>query len=129
MQECTRTGAATCAEIDRLLGQRLGVVNLEVRLPLLGTERFGFFDFPYLPTELVGFLDGGLAWNEGFPGFEGGPSLVWDRATVDRIPVFSAGVSARMSLFGALVLEVYYAKPFQRPGKGMHWGVNFVPGW
>ncbi|MDE0083660.1 MAG: peptidase S9 [Gammaproteobacteria bacterium] len=129
VQECTRTGAATCAEIDRLLGQRLGVMNLEVRVPLLGTERFGLFDFPYLPTELVGFLDGGLAWNEGFPGFEGGPSLVWDNATVDRVPVFSAGVSARMSLFGALVLEVYYAKPFQRPGKGMHWGVNFVPGW
>lgn len=129
VQECTRTDSATCGEVDRLLGQRLGVMNLEVRVPLLGTERLGLFEFPYLPTELVGFFDGGLAWNEGFPGFEGGPPVVWDRNTADRVPVFSAGVSARMSLFGALVLEVYYAKPFQRPGKGMHWGVNFVPGW
>ena len=129
VQECTRTGSGTCGEVDRLLGQRLGVMNLEVRVPLLGTERLGLFEFPYLPTELVGFLDGGLAWYEGFPGFDGGPSLVWDRGTAERVPVFSAGVSARMNLFGALVVEVYYAKPFQRPHKGMHWGVNFVPGW
>ena len=66
----------------------------------------------------------GVAWNQG-----DGASLVWDRTTPERVPVFSAGVSARMNLFGALVLEVYYAKPFQRPEKGMHWGVNFVPGW
>jgi hypothetical protein len=54
---------------------------------------------------------------------------VWERDTPDRIPVVSTGVSARMNLFGALVLEVYYAYPFQRPKKGAHLGMSFVPGW
>jgi len=99
-------------------------MNFEVRVPVLGTERFGLISFPYLPTDLVGFFDAGVAWNEG-----DGASLDWKRESSERIPVFSTGVSARVNLFGALVLEVYYAYPFQRPEKGAHWGLNFVPGW
>ncbi len=124
INECTPTETGTCGEYDRLLGQRIGVLNFEVRVPLLGTERFGVLSFPYLPTDLVGFFDAGVAWNQGE-----GATLIWDRETPDRVPVFSAGVSARVNLFGALVLEFYYAVPFQRPEKGGHWGVNFVPGW
>jgi hypothetical protein len=102
----------------------VAVVNLEARVPVLGTERFGLISFPYLPTDLVAFVDAGVAWNQG-----DGARLVWERDTPDRIPVVSTGVSARMNLFGALVLEVYYAYPFQRPKKGAHWGMSFVPGW
>ena len=29
----------------------------------------------------------------------------------------------------AMVLEVYYAHPFQRPGKGSHFGFQLQPGW
>ena len=122
--ECTPTVNGTCGEFDRLLGQRLGVVNLELRIPVLGTERYGLLSFPYLPTDLVGFFDAGVAWNQ-----DESASLVWDRETAERVPVFSTGVAARANLFGALVVELYYAVPFQRPGKGAHWGVNFVPGW
>jgi hypothetical protein len=99
-------------------------MNLEVRVPLLGAERFGLIFFPYLPTDLVAFVDAGVAWNEG-----DGAKLVWERQSSERIPVASTGVSARVNLFGALVLEVYYAYPFQRPEKGAHWGVSFMPGW
>ena len=126
VSECTPTDTGTCGEYDRLLGQRLGVANLEVRIPVLGTERFGLINFPYLPTDLVGFFDAGVAWNQGDSFSD---LLVWDGETSDRVAVFSAGVSARVNLFSALVLEVYYAVPFQRPDKGGHWGVNFVPGW
>jgi len=45
------------------------------------------------------------------------------------VPVFSAGVSARFNILGYLVLEAYYAYPFQRPGKGGHLGFNIAPGW
>ena len=113
-----------CAAIDRLLGQRIGVVNFEVRIPVLGSERFGLISFPYLPTDLVGFVDAGVAWNQG-----DSPSFIWDPNSEARTPVVSAGVSARANLFGAIVLEVYYAVPFQRPEKGGHWGVSFRPGW
>ncbi len=122
--ECTPTETGSCAEFDRLLGQRIGVVNLELRVPVLGTERLGLISFPYLPTDLVAFVDAGVAWNAG-----DGASLVWDRNSTGRVPVFSTGLSARVNLFGALVLEFYYAVPFQRPQNSGHWGVNFVPGW
>lgn len=126
VNECTPTSTGSCGEFDRLLGQRLGVANVELRIPVLGTERYGLLSFPYLPTDLVGFFDAGLAWNQGD---ELSSLLVWDRETAERTAVFSTGVSARMNLFGAMVIEVYYAVPFQRPEKGGHWGVNFVPGW
>jgi hypothetical protein len=45
------------------------------------------------------------------------------------VPVFSTGISARMNLFGYLVLETYYAYPFQRPEKGGHFGLQLNPGW
>ena len=123
VNECPQL-VITCAAIDRLLGQRIGVVNLEVRIPVLGSERFGLISFPYLPTDLVGFVDAGVAWNQG-----DSPSFIWDPNSEARTPVVSAGVSARANLFGAIVLEVYYAVPFQRPKKGGHWGVSFRPGW
>ena len=123
VNECPQL-VITCAAIDRLLGQRIGVVNLEVRIPVLGSERFGLISFPYLPTDLVGFVDAGVAWNQG-----DSPSFIWDPNSEARTPVVSAGVSARANLFGAIVLEVYYAVPFQRPEKGGHWGVSFRPGW
>jgi hypothetical protein len=34
-----------------------------------------------------------------------------------------------MNLFGYLVLETYYAYPFQRPEKGGHFGLQLNPGW
>ena len=40
-----------------------------------------------------------------------------------------SGVSARMNILGALILEAYYAQPWQRPGRGWHWGFNLAPGW
>ena len=46
-----------------------------------------------------------------------------------RVPVFSTGISARMNVLGYLVLEAYYAYPFQRPEKGAHFGFVLSPGW
>jgi hypothetical protein len=45
------------------------------------------------------------------------------------VPVFSAGVSARLNVAGLLVLEAYHAYPFQRPDRGSHWGFLVSPGW
>jgi hypothetical protein len=55
--------------------------------------------------------------------------LAWARRTDDRVPVVSAGMSTRVNLFGAIVMELFYAYPFQRPDKGGHLGLQLVPGW
>jgi hypothetical protein len=47
----------------------------------------------------------------------------------ERVPVFSAGISARVNVLGYLVVEAYYVKPFQRPGVGSHFGFQIQPGW
>ena len=126
--ECFRTSTGdACPELERLIGTRVAAASAEVRLPLFGTEAFGLFNFPYLPTEIALFTDAGLAWNEGDGFFD----LVteWDRSSAQRIPVVSVGASARMNLFGSIILEVFYAKPFQRPEKGGFVGVHLLPGW
>ena len=45
------------------------------------------------------------------------------------MPVGSTGVSARVNILGFMILETYYAYPWQRPDKGWHWGFNLAPGW
>ena len=122
--EAGECSAADCPEASRLVGTRIAMASAEVRVPLLGNESLGLVNFSYLPTELSVFLDAGLAWTG-----EEAPNLSFAADATGRIPVASAGVSSRFLLFGAAVLEVYYAYPFQRPVKGWHWGLQLSPGW
>ena len=78
----------------------------------------------FLPLELSPFVDAGVAWTA-----DEAPNLQFSRNSAARTPVLSTGLSARMNLFGAMVLEVYYAYPFQRPAKGAHFGFQLQPGW
>jgi Tol biopolymer transport system component len=120
--EPTLTGG--CPAFDRLIGSRLAVVNLELRVPLFGNSRFGLIDFPWLPTEVAPFVDAGVTWSDASP-----TNLRFDRTTTARVPVVSTGVAVRMNLFGYLVLEIHRAYPFQRPGKGWHTQFVIAPGW
>jgi Tol biopolymer transport system component len=128
LAECTPTTQGICAEQDRLLGTRMATASVELRVPLFGTESFGLINF--LPTEVSFFVDGGVAWTS-----EEAPEILpvaqWFKSTrsAERIPVFSTGVTTRVNLFGYTVLEIFYAKPFQRPIKGNHFGFQIVPGW
>ena len=136
--------------IDRLLGSRLAVASAEVRMPLLGVPQLGLLSFPYLPTELVLFADAGFAWGQApFFGIGNVPTeeelggfevcevtRCYGSDFSDQKPVFSAGVSARVNLLGAIILEPYYALPISRwgsngdlsTGAGV-FGVNITPGW
>ena len=126
--ECTPTNSAAvvtgCAAIDRLLGSKIGVANFEMRIPLLGVKQFGLINFPYLPTEIGPFFDAGVAWAK-----DDSPEFVFSRNSAKRVPVFSTGLSARMNVLGYMILEAYYAYPFQRPEKGAHFGFVLSPGW
>ena len=125
--ECRSTEASTaCPVMERLFGERLGVASVEFRIPLFGFREagLGLINFPFLPTEISPFFDAGVAWT-------GVDSPVWEFSSDsrERTPIFSAGVSARVNLFGYFVFETYYAYPFQRPDKGGHFGFQLMPGW
>jgi Tol biopolymer transport system component len=127
--ECnTGTGqlsGSTCAEFDRLLGSRLALANLELRIPLIGTQYFGLLRTNALPPlEVAPFVDVGAAWTST-------SKMVWqlDATSTDRTPVASTGIASRLNLFGLAVLEIYYAHPLQRPTKSGVWGFQLQPGW
>ena len=126
LSECTSVAdPEACPEFDRLVGSRIAVASAELRIPLFGTEQYGLIDFSFLPTEIAPFVDAGVAWSKGET-----PQLRFDRSTTaDRIPVFSAGITARMNVLGYLIFEAYYAYPFQRPDRGGHFGFALQPGW
>lgn len=109
---------------ENIVGSRIGLFNAEVRVPLFGTEEYGLINARFLPTELLAFVDGGVAWTKSEQ-----PNWEWTTTPDSRVPVFSAGIGARVNLFGYLVGQVYYAYPFQRPEQGAHFGFVIAPGW
>jgi hypothetical protein len=113
-----------CPEFNRLVGSRIGVANVELRIPLFGTEEFGLINLPFLPTEISPFFDVGVAWRR-----NEGPEFRFEREGGARVPVMSTGLSARVNLFGYMVGEVFYVYPFQRKEKGAHFGFQLQPGW
>lgn len=117
-------GSSTCPQFDRLLGSRLGVVNLEFRIPLFGAAGLGIIQSAFPPLEIAPFFDAGVAWT-------GASAPVWsfESSSADRTPVTSAGVASRLNMFGFAILEVYWSRPFQRPGRGGVWGFSLQPGW
>jgi outer membrane protein assembly factor BamA len=125
VEECsTVAGSDECPEFARLNGSRIGVASVEFRIPLFGTKQLGIFNVPFLPLELSPFFDAGVAWRQG-----SSPQLRFDQNTTDRVPVFSTGITARANVLGYAILELFYAHPFQRPGRGNVFGFQLAPGW
>lgn len=126
--ECsTGTGSlagSDCPEFDRLLGSRVGVANVEFRIPVFGAGGLGIVQSAFPPLEISPFFDAGVAWSGSSPA-----QFSFDRNSTDRTPVLSTGVTSRLNLFGFAILEVYYARPFQRPGRSGVWGFLLQPGW
>lgn len=116
----------TKVNINQLLGDQMGIVNFEIRIPFTGPERLSLIKSSYFYTELAIFADAGIAWDR-----DHAPSLKWKPDSFDdRIPMVSTGISLRVNLFGMLVLEPYYAIPFQLGGfQSGVFGLNFLPGW
>jgi outer membrane protein assembly factor BamA len=117
--DCPPTVSSTCPALNRLLGSRVLVENLEFRIPLL--RPFGVSERMYgpLPLELALFTDNGVAWKSGEkPSFLGGT----------RERVSSAGVAVRTNLLGFAVGEFDFVRPFQRPGTGWRFEFNLMPG-
>lgn len=117
-------------DFNNLLGSRIAVGNVEVRLPLTGPERLSTVKSRFLFTELNLFFDAGYAWDSGDLQFTSAEGATVNERRVEREPIFSTGISLRVNVFGQLIIEPYYAFPFQRNDiKGGTFGLNFSPGW
>jgi Tol biopolymer transport system component len=118
--ECGPDSGTSCPVFDQLVGSRIAVANVELRIPLLGLFNRRNLYGP-IPIELIGFSDWGVAWT------------AEDRARVlggngTRSVVKSYGGGARVNLFGFAVVEVDMVKAVDRPQKGWSWIFNFTPG-
>jgi len=113
-----------CPELDQLLGSRIAVFNAEFRFPLVRTLTLGFLPVGFPPIEAAVFYDAGIAWN-------GNSALHLSRPAspnlaLDRWPMTSYGIGARINLFGFTVLRIDYAVPLQR-SRGGYWMVSLGP--
>ena len=121
--ECGTGNGNTCPVFDRLIGTRIVAGSAEVRAPLFGTREFGLINNPFLPTEIFAFGDVGAAWSKNED-----VNWTWKTNTTERVPVASVGIGLRI-LLSYIPIEVYAAKPFQRPGEDVVYGFNIIPGW
>lgn len=115
--ELNTTGA--CPAFDRLLGSKIAVANVELRLELLGP--LGLMRSTAVPpVEVAPFYDAGVAWTStDKPTFFGGT----------RHPATSEGLTLRVNLFGYAVGSISYAIPNHRPGRGPVWEFSLTPGY
>ncbi len=115
--------------IDRMAGSKIAVANFEVRLPFSGPKKLALIPTNFFLTDLNVFFDAGVGW------FTSDDFKKQDEtnpyAPIQHKPLYSVGVSLRINLFGALVLEPYYALPLSVPkgSRTWQWGLNFIPGW
>ncbi|MCG8468046.1 MAG: hypothetical protein MJB57_07500 [Gemmatimonadetes bacterium] len=128
ISECESPGATTgvfnCPVFEQLLGSRVAVGNIELRLPLLGG--LGVIRAPGVPPIEVGaFYDIGKAWVS-----DGDPNCAEELACTfsERDWVDSAGLFTRINLFGFAVGELAFARPFDRPEKDWVWQFSLTPG-
>jgi hypothetical protein len=134
-----RTSNTNGFTIDQLSGDRIAVANFEVRLPFTGPEKLAVIKSKFLLTDLNLFFDAGLAWNGGnqikfqmAPDAQGTDQVSGKPLynLNQRVPALSAGISLRVNIFGAFILEPYYAIPFNRTDiKKPVFGLTFAPGW
>jgi Tol biopolymer transport system component len=122
INECP-SNSNVCPVFDRLVGSRIAAGSFEVRAPLLGTQEYGLINAPSVPTEIFAFADVGAAWRNGDK-----VKFKWATDTTEHVPVASVGIGLRV-LLAYIPIEVYAAKPFQRPQRSVEYGFNIIPGW
>ena len=111
--------------IGQFLGSKIALTSFEIRIPFTGPRQLALIGTNILFTDLNFFFDMGVAFDE-FSHFSDGELI--DGQFLKPQLARSAGVSVRVNLFGALILEPYWAHPL-RSGSGFTFGMNFIPGW
>jgi Tol biopolymer transport system component len=119
---------------DELVGSRIALANLELRVPIIRQLVVGnALGLP--PVEGFLFADAGTAWGKvddntgtggvirSTPTFRRGIDPALDKRGI----VTSAGAGARVNLFGYFVVEAVYVNAFERTN-GWHWQFSLQPG-
>ena len=106
---------------EQLFGSKMGLASFEIRTPFTGPKQLALIGSNVLFTDLALFFDAGIAFDE----FE---ELSSDFAGLQPELAMSVGLSVRVNLFGAMILEPYWAYPLQENSKVV-FGLNFIPGW
>lgn len=119
-------------EIDPniLIGSKGLVSKFEIRVPFTGPKQLALINSKFLFTELALFGDIGVVWNT-FDDFNRNlvsPGIGDTELQAFSRPLMTAGVSLRANVFGALIVEPYYAIPVMGNTRGV-FGVNILPGW
>ena len=119
-----------CSALDQLIGSRIGVVNAELRFPLISNLTLGVLPIRLPPIEGALFFDAGMAWDRRHAFGDG--TIVWHRGggenlDVVRQPLRSWGASIRGNVLGFLILRADYARPLDRPGKTAYWTLSVGP--
>ncbi|MBA2245463.1 MAG: PD40 domain-containing protein [Gemmatimonadetes bacterium] len=136
--QCQQSGLQSnsnaCELFDQMVGSRIGVVNAELRFPLIRALVLGFAPVGFPPIEGIAFADAGVTWSKGTePVLQRGiPDRCLDAATPvalcsERGLFTSVGVGARVNLFGYFIVEVDYVNPLDRD-RGWHWQLSLQPG-
>jgi len=114
-------------EYQELLGSKMNIGSFEVRLPFTGPERLSVIKSKYLFSDLNLFFDAGVVWGD-YRNYSDNTKV--SRLLEDSRIITSAGLSARINVFGQIILEPYVAFPMQLDTgtKGVI-GLNFIPGW
>lgn len=115
---------ADCQLLNQLFGSRIGVASAEIRFPLIRQLVLGT-SMAFPPVEGFGFFDAGVAWTgDASPRFQrGADGLGPDQRGI----LTSAGVGARINVFGYIIAEINYVNAFERRD-GWRWQFNFQPG-
>ena len=114
--------------LDHMLGSKILMGNFEIRLPFTGIERLALIKSRYFLSDLALFADIGVAFDE-FSHFKDGEPININGITENIKPKIakSVGISLRVNLFGALIIEPYLAYPIEEKSKFV-FGLNFMPG-
>jgi len=114
--------------LDHMLGSKIIMGNFEVRLPFTGVERLALIKSKYFLSDLAVFADIGVAFDEFSHFKDGEPVSVNGQLKYIKPKIAkSVGVSLRVNLFGAMVVEPYLAYPLEDKSK-LIFGLNFMPG-
>jgi len=113
-----------CADLDQLIGSRIGVFNAELRFPLTRTLTLSFLPISLPPIEGAIFYDVGLAW-------QNGSKIVGSRSDsqdpqIYRTPLQSFGGSIRVNVIG-IPLRFDYTKPLNRTFDNPYWTISLGP--
>lgn len=124
--ECTGFigGGASC-NTQQLVGSRVGVVNAEIRFPLVRRFDLGNLPIGLPPIEALVFYDAGLAWSKGQTVSLTKPDN-YD-FQLQRYPLRSYGAGIRMNLFNLAILKWDYAIPLDKPDRKPNWTFSLGP--